>query len=613
MKRHVQWTRWQWGPAALLLFTIGCDGERVGAPAAELPPPAADVVAEEETGLVCLESKDGDVTCTLEAGSAVWQAPAHIRTDQPVEFELLGGAGGSWGSFAGGTGGRVEAKRVVGAGTAFGLVAGGRGGDAGTDETSGVGGSNGGGDGGLRTDGFRSPGGGGASHVSLGGTRVLVAGGGGGAGVNGGGHGGGTSGTDAPSAGGGKRGRQDGPGAGGVFDNASCPDNVGQSGSVGQGGHGPGTQTSVSVPDPTNPFQNLNLPCWPGAGGGGGLFGGGSGAAGERTLDGVDLLHGGGGGSGFASTSAGFTLLTFTSGNAGSGQLTITYAVHTAPPTVTIEVGAPVNKSGWYDAGSTETPGVPVNVTASGPDVKFIRCFNGSTQVLSVSTASGSFTLFDGMHSITCEASNGLVGAGPGSTEMPVLLNVDQTGPTLAPSISPLPVVLNGTHTASPNASDAVSGVASAACDDVVTTTVGPHTVSCTATDVAGNQTTVEHEYVVAYEFIGFLEPVSNEFLNQVKAGRTVPLKFSLNGDRGLEILASGSPASHEVACLLGKGEAEIEETVTAGSSGLSYDAATDVYTYAWKTEKSWAGSCRRLTLELIDGIARTATFEFTK
>jgi hypothetical protein len=33
--------------------------------------------------------------------------------------------------------------------------------------------------------------------------------------------------------------------------------------------------------------------------------------------------------------------------------------------------------------------------------------------------------------------------------------------------------------------------------------------------------------------------------------------------------------------------------TATAGDSGLSYDAATDQYTYVWKTDKTWSGTCR--------------------
>jgi hypothetical protein len=54
-----------------------------------------------------------------------------------------------------------------------------------------------------------------------------------------------------------------------------------------------------------------------------------------------------------------------------------------------------------------------------------------------------------------------------------------------------------------------------------------------------------------------------------------------------------------------------IEETVTAGGSSLSYDAASDLYKYVWKTDKSWAGSCRQVVLGLVDGTFRRAAFLF--
>src|SRR6266540_3231667 len=50
---------------------------------------------------------------------------------------------------------------------------------------------------------------------------------------------------------------------------------------------------------------------------------------------------------------------------------------------------------------------------------------------------------------------------------------------------------------------------------------------------------------------------------------------------------------------------------VTAGGSSLSYDAESDTYTYVWKTEKSWAGTCRQLIVRLNDGSERVAFFKF--
>jgi hypothetical protein len=56
-----------------------------------------------------------------------------------------------------------------------------------------------------------------------------------------------------------------------------------------------------------------------------------------------------------------------------------------------------------------------------------------------------------------------------------------------------------------------------------------------------------------------------------------------------------------------------MEETATAGSSGLNYDPMTGRYNYIWKTDKAWAGTCRQLTVTLIDGTSHPALFEFRK
>lgn len=51
--------------------------------------------------------------------------------------------------------------------------------------------------------------------------------------------------------------------------------------------------------------------------------------------------------------------------------------------------------------------------------------------------------------------------------------------------------------------------------------------------------------------------------------------------------------------------------TVTAGASGLSYDATSDQYSYVWKNESGWANTCRQLVLKLADGTYHRATFKF--
>jgi hypothetical protein len=114
------------------------------------------------------------------------------------------------------------------------------------------------------------------------------------------------------------------------------------------------------------------------------------------------------------------------------------------------------------------------------------------------------------------------------------------------------------------------------------------------------------------FNFSGFLQPVDNlPALNQVKAGQGIPVKFSLGGDQGLNILASGSPSSMRVVCDGSAAIDAIEQTVTTGGSSLSYDATTNTYTYVWKTEKSWANTCRQLMVTLTDGTVHEAQFKF--
>jgi Right handed beta helix region len=119
-------------------------------------------------------------------------------------------------------------------------------------------------------------------------------------------------------------------------------------------------------------------------------------------------------------------------------------------------------------------------------------------------------------------------------------------------------------------------------------------------------------EFEQTYAWAGFFQPIDNlPTLNSVKAGSGVPVKFSLGGDFGLNIFAAGYPKSQTVACTSGAPTDDVEQTVSAGASSLQYDAATGQYSYTWKTEKSWAGTCRQLIVRLSDGTEHMAGFTF--
>lgn len=114
------------------------------------------------------------------------------------------------------------------------------------------------------------------------------------------------------------------------------------------------------------------------------------------------------------------------------------------------------------------------------------------------------------------------------------------------------------------------------------------------------------------YNFTGFFPPIANAAtFNMTKAGGSVAVKFSLDGDQGLDIFLAGYPLSRQIACDTNAPSVEVDQTVNAGSSSLSYDASTDQYTYVWKTSKSWAGTCRQLVVVLKDGSIHTANFQF--
>jgi hypothetical protein len=114
------------------------------------------------------------------------------------------------------------------------------------------------------------------------------------------------------------------------------------------------------------------------------------------------------------------------------------------------------------------------------------------------------------------------------------------------------------------------------------------------------------------FVFSGFFQPIDNlPTVNSAKAGSSVPVKFSLGDNYGLNIFAAGYPKPQQIACSSGAPTDEIEQTAVAGVSSLSYEAASGQYNYTWKTDKSWAGTCRQLVVRLVDGTEHVVSFRF--
>jgi predicted extracellular nuclease len=142
----------------------------------------------------------------------------------------------------------------------------------------------------------------------------------------------------------------------------------------------------------------------------------------------------------------------------------------------------------------------------------------------------------------------------------------------------------------------------------------GSHTFEVRATDAAGNVDPTPASYTwtidtTVYDFSGFFPPVSNPpVINVVKAGSSVQLKFSLGGNYGLDIFASGYPLSRPISCTTGD---PIGPDVPLTGS-LKYNTRNGQYTFAWKTVKGWLG-CREMVMLFDDGTEATALFQFTR
>jgi len=223
-----------------------------------------------------------------------------------------------------------------------------------------------------------------------------------------------------------------------------------------------------------------------------------------------------------------------------------------------------------------------------------------------------------GTHTITLTVTN----TGGGSDTDDVVITVQDT---LAPDITcpadvvvSLPINSNATSmvvnypdvTATDSCSSSVTVSSTPASGSVFP--VGSTTVHATANDGNGHTSTCSFTVTVQYDFAGFFPPVANlPALNVVQAGRGIPVKFSLSGNKGLGIFAAGSPSSGPIACNSSDPATDLVGTITAGGSSLSYDPTTDQYIYVWKTDGSWAGTCRQLVVQLNDGSIHRANFKF--
>jgi Tol biopolymer transport system component len=193
-------------------------------------------------------------------------------------------------------------------------------------------------------------------------------------------------------------------------------------------------------------------------------------------------------------------------------------------------------------------------------------------------------------------------------TEVAVTYRVVDRTP---PSIVITAPAENGTYTLGESVS------ASFVCDDntgvaycegsttVATDVVGTHTFTVAAADWYGNNAAVSKVYSVVYPFSGFFAPLASAA--RFSAGETIPVKFGLGGNHGLDVLLPGSPAWRHVPC----GSPARDGGTFAATGRLSYNAANDRYLYRVETKATWAGGCLEFVLTLKDGTSHPVVIAF--
>ncbi len=210
--------------------------------------------------------------------------------------------------------------------------------------------------------------------------------------------------------------------------------------------------------------------------------------------------------------------------------------------------------------------------------------------------------------------------AGHTSSQTQSGINIDKTSPTsqITTPANGAVYLLNATVNAAYGCADALSGVA--ACLGTVgagaavdTATVGNKTFNVSVTDAAGNHNALSHAFTVQYAFSGFSNPIAAmPAMNTAKAGRTVPVKYSLrdvNGAAISDLTSFVSLISAPIACDTNVPTAAAEETDAAGSTTIHFESGQFIYN--WKTQAAWVGTCRMLQLTLNDGTRHMVAFQF--
>jgi hypothetical protein len=240
----------------------------------------------------------------------------------------------------------------------------------------------------------------------------------------------------------------------------------------------------------------------------------------------------------------------------------------TAAPTAAPVASPTANAAGWNTGDVTVTWNWADDAGGSGIDPS--ACTTSST-------SSG-----EGAALLLSAACSDLAG-NPGSAQSTV--NVDKTAPVVTCDARPS-YIIGSTPASGVSATvnDALSGpstspvTATVTAGDVALAGVGAKPL--TGADVAGNTTTVDCEFVVAYGFSGFLQPVPQ---TSYKRGSNIPVRFQLRDASGQSISDAAAASLLSPSCL-------VSVTVDGQVKGCTaYNSVSNTFQFDVKTPKSIA------------------------
>ena len=197
-------------------------------------------------------------------------------------------------------------------------------------------------------------------------------------------------------------------------------------------------------------------------------------------------------------------------------------------------------------------------------------------------------------------------------------LKPDTTPPTLAPTLPGL-ILQGGTYVVAPNATDE-NGIASASCapSPLDTSSAGTKSVTCSATDLAGNTASVTLKYKVISAQFQWQQPLL-PVLYSVNANQRVLLQWRLVNTLGgwVDNLSSATVTSVPIAC---PSSYAVDLPAYTGSAIELEHLYSGIYRKTWnvtagqpqalRTLSGPSGSCLRMNLDVGDGKPHTVLFK---